>query len=125
MNKLSSEDVSSLLRLAASLPTGDESRRAILSGLKKLGGYDKSVWSAAPGIHKAEILEHLGRPRQPGSLDPIPYYTGFPRTHFVGKKTLSTDSRGQFVLGHDRGEPAVQWTNPSGDVSYFLAPMPD
>lgn len=35
MNKLSSSDRSALLRLAASLPTGDESRRAILYGLSK------------------------------------------------------------------------------------------
>lgn len=35
MNKLSSDDRSSLLRLASSLPKGDGARRAILAGLKK------------------------------------------------------------------------------------------
>lgn len=35
MDKFSAEDHSALLRLASSLPVGDENRRAILSGLKK------------------------------------------------------------------------------------------
>lgn len=64
--KITASDKTALLRLAASLPKGDETRRAILSGLQKFGGYDKAVWSAVPGTLKAEILEHLGSPRQPG-----------------------------------------------------------
>lgn len=123
--KITAADKTSLVRLAASLPKGDETRRAILSGIQKLGGYDKSVWSAVPGIHKAEILEHLGSPRQPGRSEPIPYYTGFPRAHFVGKKTLTTSSRGDYVLGYDGHEPVVQWVHPDGSLSYFLSPMPD
>jgi len=35
MNKLSSQDRSSLIRLASSLPAGDRIRKAILAGLKK------------------------------------------------------------------------------------------
>ena len=35
MNKLSSNDRSALLRLASSLPVGDESRKVILAGLQK------------------------------------------------------------------------------------------
>ena len=37
MNKLSSSDRSALIRLASSLPAGDENRKAILSGLKSAG----------------------------------------------------------------------------------------
>ena len=35
MNKLSSQDRSALIKLASSLPAGDETRKAILSGLSK------------------------------------------------------------------------------------------
>ena len=36
MNKISSQDRSALIRLASTLPEGDETRRAILAGLTKL-----------------------------------------------------------------------------------------
>ena len=36
MNKISSQDRSALIRLASTLPEGDETRRAILAGLIKL-----------------------------------------------------------------------------------------
>ena len=35
MNKISSQDRSALIRLASSLPAGDEKRKAILAGLAK------------------------------------------------------------------------------------------
>lgn len=41
MNKISSDDRSSLIRLASALPAGDESRRAILAGLKLVAADDK------------------------------------------------------------------------------------
>ena len=37
MNKISSTERASLIKLAASLPEGDETRRAILAGLQKVG----------------------------------------------------------------------------------------
>ena len=43
MRKLTASDRSSLIRLAASLPVGDENRRAILSGLR-----DRSKKAGAP-----------------------------------------------------------------------------
>lgn len=39
MNKLSSQDRSSLIRLASAMPKGSEERKAILAGLSKISRY--------------------------------------------------------------------------------------
>ena len=57
MNKLSSDDRASLLRLASSLPVGDESRRAILSGLQREAA---GSWEPVPGGHGGERQEKPG-----------------------------------------------------------------
>lgn len=54
MNKLSSIDRTALIRLAASLPKGDESRRAILAGLEKL-----SAWQNYNTIGPRRFLTNL------------------------------------------------------------------
>ena len=49
MNKISSQDRSALIRLASSLPEGDETRRAILAGLTKLADPYKHDSSTSGG----------------------------------------------------------------------------
>ena len=52
MNKLSSQDRSALIRLASSLPAGDQTRKAILAGLQKTA-------ADSPALEKAsELIEH-------------------------------------------------------------------
>jgi hypothetical protein len=49
MNKISAQDRSNLIRLASSLPVGDENRRAILAGLVKLSAPYKHDSSTSGG----------------------------------------------------------------------------
>ena len=49
MNKISAQDRSNLIRLASSLPVGDENRRAILAGLVKLAAPYKHDSSTSGG----------------------------------------------------------------------------
>lgn len=46
MNKLSSQDRASLIRLASSLPAGDENRKTILAGLVKTSSLDLQPFSS-------------------------------------------------------------------------------
>lgn len=46
MNKISSQDRASLIRLASSLPAGDETRKAILAGLAKIAKLPLQNFSA-------------------------------------------------------------------------------
>ena len=68
MNKLSSQDRSALIRLASSLPAGDETRKAILAGLKVA----TPIWDAIPAIGRAplsggpRIIQVLSDKAKPG-----------------------------------------------------------
>lgn len=60
MNKISSQDRASLIRLASSLPAGDETRRAILAGLlsirvEKEAAVDKDLRKAL-AAWKADLM---------------------------------------------------------------------
>ena len=119
---LTASDRSSHIKLASSLEKGSEERRAILAGLKRTGGADKSVWMSVPRKMQGIILEHLGAPRQPGVSDPIPFFSGFPRRNWKSAGRPISTSKGTFTLGFDGNEPVVQWEESPGVVSYFLPP---
>ncbi len=65
MNKLSSQDRASLIRLASSLPKGSERRRSILAGLSLLAGLP--VISDAEGWEVAERFKGLTGAQRPSA----------------------------------------------------------
>ncbi len=67
MNKLSSQDRASLIKLASSLPTGSPERKAILAGLKKSAGGPVLVTAVVYGgktikYDKEELQEMMQLP---------------------------------------------------------------
>ena len=90
----------------------------------KQAGADRGVWMSVPRKMQGIILEHLGRPRQPGVSDPIPFFTGFPRRAWKPVGRPYKTPKGVFTMGFDGSEPVVQWEDAPGVVSYFLPPAP-
>jgi hypothetical protein len=58
MNKISKSDRSALIKLAHSLPKGDESRRAILAGLEKVQVKEGSGMTIEAVLNALKLLSH-------------------------------------------------------------------
>ncbi len=99
MNKLSSQNRASLIRLASSLPAGDETRKAILAGLKKA---EEDV----NDLHK----EAFNKKAASWKVDPKPgnSYTLGSRNH-----TWKSTFKGWALEG---GEPHMHWVDEDGTV---------
>ena len=100
MKTLTASDRKSLIRLAASLPKGDKSRRAILSGLKKTAStYKVKEWNKYVGKvmrDKDEGFKFIVLPPQPRSPDELAYkllekFEGWPAGHVLFKVFMPDD----------------------------------
>jgi hypothetical protein len=94
MNKISAQDRSNLIRLASSLPVGDENRRAILAGLVKL--------SAPYKFEKNEISGGLRCRNQSCGGNGKP-----------GKKNV-------YNLLAEYGEHKGEWHDPQADMAGYM-----
>jgi hypothetical protein len=124
MNKISKADRAALIKLASSLPKGDESRRAILAGLKNAAG---PVWEELEidDSTAQNILRHLGArsPREIVEVTELPggwdgddigrWADGAVKAAAAGRKNeypvvrLTSYGGGDFFMIHEKHRRAI------------------
>ena len=96
MNKLSSQDRSALIRLASSLPAGDETRKAILAGLSQTAALKPADLEALKKVEAEEGAhhdQHAVHPRAHGLVRAVAFRASLrmePRCSEVLKRQVHT-----------------------------------
>jgi hypothetical protein len=117
MNKLSSQDKTSLIKLASSLPVGSAERRAILAGLKKVSWMDSppdfSSKSGEKELERAKrIIDEYPAAKRINLFRKI-YNTDMSKYEDSGELELENDKR---LLERDMVLPRMNQSTSVGDV---------